>query len=104
MQNAVVQLTDHHILGRSSDIVERKIHSTYFLVDITDNYSDDQCALYEINDIGSFIWNCIDGHRSIWDIAVELQNVITDEVDLQILIDDIYEFMEALLLKSFVEV
>lgn len=104
MQNAAVRLTAPHVLKKSPNIVERKIYSSYFLIDITDNYSENKCSLYEINDVGSFIWNGIDGHRTITDIAVMLQNAIIDEVELQILINDICEFADSLMSKRFVEV
>ena len=86
------------------NIVERKIHGSFFLIDISDNYAEDKCALYEINEVGSFIWNQIDGKRSLTDIAVELQKAIVDDIDLQVLIDDASEFVESLLAKQFVEV
>lgn len=37
-------------------VVAREIHGSYFLIDITDNYSGDRCALYEINETGMFLW------------------------------------------------
>lgn len=93
-----------HPIIKNTNIVERKIHGSFFLIDISDNYAEDKCALYEINEVGSFIWNQIDGQKSIMDIAVELQKAIIDEIDIQILIDDIQEFIESLLAKQFVEV
>jgi len=89
---------------KNINIVERKIHGSFFLIDISDNYAEDKCALYEINEVGSFIWNQIDGKRSLTDIAVELQKAIVDDIDLQVLIDDASEFVESLLAKQFVEV
>lgn len=93
-----------HPIIKNSNIVERKIHGSFFLIDISDNYAEDKCALYEINEVGSFIWNQIDGKRSLTDIAVELQKAIVDDIDLQVLIDDASEFVESLLAKQFVEV
>lgn len=89
---------------KNINIVERKIHGSFFLIDISDNYAEDKCALYEINEVGSFIWNQIDGKRSLTDIAVELQKAIVDDIDLRVLIDDASEFVESLLAKQFVEV
>lgn len=93
-----------HPIIKNINIVERKIHGSFFLIDISDNYAEDKCALYEINEVGSFIWNQIDGKRSLTDIAVELQKAIVDDIDLQVLIDDASEFVESLLAKQFVEV
>lgn len=92
------------ILKKNENIVSRKIHDSYFLIDITDNYSHDKCALYEINETGMFIWDKIDGAHTVSDIAVALQAAIIDEVDIQILIDDVSEFIETLEAKEFVEV
>jgi hypothetical protein len=74
------------------------------LIDITDNYAQDTCALYEINETGNFIWEHINGSNAINDIAKALQQAIVDEVDLQILIDDVADFVAVLEDKGFVEV
>lgn len=91
-------------IAKNENIVARKIHDSYFLIDISDNYSYDKCALYEINETGMFIWDKIDGAHTVSDIAVALQTAIIDEVDFQILVDDVSEFIETLAAKEFVEV
>lgn len=98
------ELTNTCVLRPAQDIVARKIYDAYFLIDITDSYSQDRCALYEINEIGHFIWAHMDGSRSVTDIALELQKAITDEIPVQILIDDTHEFVQTLVAKGFVEV
>ena len=40
---------------KNPNIVCRDIHGSYFLIDITDNFSDNVCSLYEMNEIGRFI-------------------------------------------------
>lgn len=50
---------------RNSDIVARKIHGSFFLIDICDNYSGDRCSLYEINETGMFIWEQINGKKIV---------------------------------------
>lgn len=47
-------------IKKNPNIVARKIHGSSFLIDISDNYSGDKCALYEINETGMFIWSNID--------------------------------------------
>ena len=91
-------------LSRSEKIVSRKIHDAFFLIDITDNYAQDKCALYEINETGNFIWEHINGINTVKDIAIALQQEITEEIDLQILIDDVTEFVDILREKRFIEV
>lgn len=95
---------DRTCLKKCPSIVSRKIHNAFFLIDITDNYAQDTCALYEINETGNFIWQQIDGQKTVRDIAQALQQAIVDEVDLQILVDDVAEFVDTLIGKGFVEV
>lgn len=97
-------LSDTYAIRKSENIVSRKVCESFFLIDIADNYSQDKCALYEINETGNFIWDHIDGERCVLDIASELQKAIVDDIDLQILVDDVREFIDALFHKKFIEV
>lgn len=99
-----VMTSDRSPIIKCERIVARKIHESFFLIDITDNYAQDKCALYEINETGKFIWDHIDGTRSIHDLVTELQAAIIDEVDYTILYDDVSEFVDTLIVKQFVEV
>ena len=56
-----------------------------FLIDITDNYSGDKCSIYEINQTGMFIWNNIDGSRSVWELAELLKDAIIDDVNIELI-------------------
>ena len=89
---------------KNENIVVRKIHGTTFLINITDNFSGDRCALYEVNDTGLFIWNKIDGCRETEEIASLLKAAIIDDIDYQVLFRDVTEFVEFLIEKQFVEV
>ena len=73
------------------------------MIDISDNYSGDTCSLYEINQTGMFIWNSIDGTRSIKELAELLQAAIIDDVDFEVLHEDVSEFVSTLLEKRFLE-
>ena len=68
-------------IAKKENIVARTIHGSSFLIDISDNYSGDTCSLYEINQTGMFIWNNIDGTRSVKELAELLQAAIVDDVD-----------------------
>lgn len=92
------------IIIKNQNIVFRRIHDSSFLINISDNYYNDKCALYEINDTGMFIWNSIDGIRSIAEIAVLLKQEIIDDIDYQIIYNDVVDFVGCLLNKHFVEV
>ena len=74
------------------------------LLNDSDNYSGDKCAIYEINETGMFIWNNIDGTRSTEELATLLKAAIIDDVDYQILHDDVKEFIDTLIIRQFVEV
>lgn len=92
------------IITKKHSIVARKISSAFFLIDITDSYANDKCALYEINETGKFIWDHINGERSIREIAVVLHSAIIDDIDFQLIYEDVLEFTKSLLSNDFVEV
>lgn len=92
------------VVKKSENIVARKVHGSSFLIDISDNYSGDKCAIYEINETGMFIWNNINGIRTIEELATLLKAAIIDDVDYQVLHDDVTEFIDTLVVRHFVEV
>lgn len=91
-------------IKRKENIVSRKIHGSFFLIDISDNYSGDKCSLYEVNQTGMFIWNNIDGNRTTYDLAELLKSAIIDDIDIEILHSDVSEFVSTLIQKNFLEV
>ena len=92
------------VIKRNENIVARKKYGSFFLIDISDNYSGDKCALYELNEIGMFIWENINGSRNIVDIVTLLKAAIIDDIDYQILYDDVSEYIDTLVDKGFIEV
>lgn len=90
--------------SRRSDIILRKIHDSYFLIDITDNYANDKCSLFEVNEIGSFLWNEMSSNFTVEEITYKLQNAIIDKIDYETLFQDVEEFTLSLLCKGFIEV
>ena len=92
------------LMRKNENIVARKIHGSFFLIDISDNYSGDQCAIYEINETGMFIWEQINGARDIEELVSLLKSAVIDDVDPQLLRDDVTEFIDTLIMKRFVEV
>lgn len=59
------------ILTRSPSIVSRKTDDEYVLVPVTDNIAD-MDSVFTLNETGSFIWEKIDGTRTLGDILREL--------------------------------
>ncbi len=90
------------MLSKNDKIVLRTIHGSVFLIDISDNYAGDKCALYEINETGKFIWNSLDENNSISSLVIALQNAIVDEVPYESLYDDVSEYITDLKNKRFV--
>ena len=90
------------MLVKNKSIVLRTIHGTIFLVDISDNYQGDKCALYEINHTGKFLWDLIDGKYTLDDLAMRLKEAIVDDVPIEILNEDVREFVDSLREKEFI--
>lgn len=90
-------------ISKKEGIVARTIHGSFFLIDIADNYSGDKCSLYEINQTGMFIWNRIDGSRSVRELAELLRDAIVDDVDIELIYQDVTEFVSDLQEKHFLE-
>ncbi len=93
------------MLKRADNVVMRSIHGSFFLVDITDNYSGDKCALFEINETGKFLWEKSENSYEKVNLVTELQEAIVDEVPEEVLREDVDEFVEELTkMKVLVEV
>ena len=90
------------MLKRNADIILRPIHGSYFLINISDNYSNNKCNLYEINETGAFLWNQIDKAPSVNALICELQKVLIDDVPMETLQHDVSEFVDDLMAREFV--
>lgn len=89
---------------KNPEIVRRKIHDSYFLIDITQNYLNDSCMLYEINEIGNFIWEQLEQRNNIEVIADKLFECLGNDVCREEVLKDIKEFIEILCQEGFMEV
>ena len=90
------------MISKSPNIVARKIHNSFFLIDITDNYSGDKCSIYELNNTGMFIWNNINDGCSIDSLARALHEAIIDDVDYNVILNDVQEYINILTSNGFV--
>ena len=61
---------------RNEKFVYRKIENETILVPIKDNVGDMSC-IYNLNEVGAFIWEHLDGEKTLNDILI----MITDEFD-----------------------
>ena len=91
------------VIKKSNNVISRRIHGSIFLIDITDNYMGNKCALYEINETGLFVWENIDGIHNVAEIAKSLKAAIQDDVDYEVIYDDVLSFVDTLISKCFVE-
>lgn len=89
---------------RRESVVLRQIHGAYLLVDTEDKYLDDSCSIYELNEAGAIIWNQVDGVRSIRAIAMFLHGIIVDDVPINDIEKDVFDFIQDLSKLGFVEV
>jgi hypothetical protein len=62
---------------RSASVVTRKTGNEYVLVPVTDNIAD-MDSVYTLNETGAFIWEQIDGSRTI----AGLITLLTGEFDI----------------------
>ena len=89
-------------MRKNESIVARKIHDTYFLIDTEENYSDEKCRLYEINEIGYFLWNNISKDNSLNELTALLLTALDDEVDEKQVYEDVEMFVKSLISMGFV--
>jgi methyltransferase-like protein len=61
---------------RNENFVYRKIENETILVPIKNNVGDMSC-IYNMNEVGAFIWDHLDGEKTLDDIL----NMIADEFD-----------------------
>lgn len=61
---------------KNQDVVYRRISDESILVPIKDNVGDLR-FIYNLNDVGTFIWQRIDGKRHL----VDIKKILVDEFD-----------------------
>ncbi len=86
---------------RADHVVGRQVHDSYFLIDITQNYFDEICHLYEINQVGQFVWERLP-EMSAERICEELYTQVGGSVDYAEIQDDINGFLLQLCSLGFV--
>jgi hypothetical protein len=91
------------MIAKNENIVGRRVHDTFFLIDISENYANDKCTLFEVNDVGEFIWNQLDALANLPDIVDAIVERITDDVERSAISDDVTEFIHTLIQLNFVE-
>ncbi|MGN0496368.1 MAG: PqqD family protein [Lachnospiraceae bacterium] len=88
---------------KNENIVARKVHDSFFLIDIKQNYSNNKCFLYEINEVGYCIWNILSTCFDVNEIANKLYKEFDEEVERDILICDINDYLIRLKGEGYVK-
>ena len=79
------------VLSRSPSIVTRKTGNEYVLVPVTNNIAD-MNSVYTLNETGAFIWELIDGAKSIEDL---IEAVIKEyDIDRETAAVDVFSFID----------
>jgi hypothetical protein len=79
------------ILSHSKSIVTTRTGNEYVLVPIANNIAD-MNSMYTLNETGAFIWERIDGEKSVEDIINEMMNEY--EVDYTTASNDVFSFID----------
>lgn len=85
------------VFSRSPSIVTRKTGNEYVLIPVTDNIAD-MNSVYTLNETGAFVWEHIDGKRSIEEIILTLMEEYnierkTAESDVLSLIENMKKYL-----------
>jgi hypothetical protein len=81
------------IYKKNESFVFRKIEDETILVPIKDNVGD-MGSLYNLNEVAAFVWEQLDGHKSLGDIKQRL--VEEYEVSVEEAEDDLSEYIARL--------
>jgi len=79
------------ILSHSPSVVTRKTGNEYVLVPIANNIAD-MTSVYTLNETGAFIWDNVDGKRSIEEIIILMTSEY--EVGFETASEDVFDFAE----------
>jgi methyltransferase-like protein len=79
------------VLSHSTTVVTRKTGNEYVLVPISNNIAD-MDKVFTLNETGAFIWEQIDGKRSVEEII----NSLTEEYDIEKVTasEDVFTFID----------
>jgi hypothetical protein len=78
------------VLSHSPTVVTRKTGNEYVLVPVADNIAD-MNSVYTLNETGAFIWEQIDGKRTVSEIITAV--TAEYEIDNETASKDVFDFM-----------
>lgn len=65
-------MTIKEIYNKKKHFVSRMVGDEQIVVPVSSNVAD-MTELFTLNEVGSFIWNCLDGQRNEEDIVNEIE-------------------------------
>lgn len=91
-------LTSATIPSHSSQVVFRRINNECLLIPLTSDIAD-MNSIFRLNDTGAFIWESIDGKRSIGELAAILSSefcIESNEAEKDIIsfLEEVHEMVE----------
>ncbi|MCX6330148.1 MAG: PqqD family protein [Bacteroidia bacterium] len=79
------------IFSQSPSVVTRKTGNEYVLVPIANNIAD-MNSVYTLNETGAFLWEQLDGKKSVKDLIDAL--ISEYDVDYETAASDVFSFIE----------
>lgn len=79
------------IFKKKDNLVSRKIGNEYLIVPIINNVAE-MNRMFTLNEVGSFIWDQIDGHKCVEDIISSVHAEF--DIDKQTAQQDVSEFLK----------
>ena len=77
--------------SRSPSVVTRKTGNEYVLVPVTNNIAD-MTSVYTLNETGTFIWELIDGKKSVADLIIAV--IDKYDIDKETASRDVFSFID----------
>jgi hypothetical protein len=81
------------VVTHTQSVVARKTGEEYVLIPVSNNIAD-MDSLYTLNESGAFLWEQIDGEKSVGDLISALMNEY--DVDYETALSDVTGFLDNL--------
>jgi hypothetical protein len=72
------EVTLDDVVAASQDVVARRIEDELILVPLVGGIGDRDDELFSLNDTGMVIWDCLDGQRTLREVAAALADRFDD--------------------------
>ena len=91
IQKENTMIDKNSVVSRSSSVVTRKTGNEYVLVPVANNIAD-MNSVYTLNETGAFLWELIDGRKTVSDLIESLMSEY--EIDKETADADVMSFIE----------